>query len=305
MTLFSRNSSFKDSSLIAILIALITLGSLALTPARADQAAELVFSGMDHYEKGEMNKAMADFTKCIDLGIDDPEVFFRMGHISETNKNYPEAAKYYLLAADRAEKHEPDNAIHALSYSNLGVILMKMKKTRAAEAAFTRAKKLSPANTIYLTNLAALYNSQKKFDMAIKCYNLLLLLEPDDKAVLLEKAASLMGMNETTKALNLLEKWPASDKNYNYSKFMMAKIFMTKGYFAKARELLLTLEKKKYNNPDIYVDLGLISQLSENNLQEAISYYRKYYAMGGKNTEVGVMIKKLTDIWKKQSVNKR
>lgn len=53
------------------------------------------------------------------------------------------------------------------------------------------------------------------------------------------------------------------------------------------------------------MDLGLISQLSDNNLQDAISYYRKYYAMGGKNTEIGVMIKKLTDIWKKQSVNKR
>ncbi|PKK90973.1 MAG: hypothetical protein CVV64_04170 [Candidatus Wallbacteria bacterium HGW-Wallbacteria-1] len=289
------------------IIAILTAPMIAINTCFADEAADLVFKGMDQYEKGEMEKAMASFTKSVDLGIDDPEVFFRMAHISEGNRNYTEAAKYYLVAADRAEKHEPDSPIHALSYSNLGAVLMKMGKSKAAEAAFSRAKKLSPANTMYLSNLATIFNSQGKHDQAIKCFNLLLLLEPENNSALMEKAATYSSMKEYSKALSILEKWPETDKNYNASRMIMARIFMMKGYFAKARELLKELEKKKYKNPDIYVNLGLISHLFDKSIPDAIAYYKKYYAMGGKNGEVSIMMKKLHSIWKEEaeSINKR
>jgi tetratricopeptide (TPR) repeat protein len=204
------------------------------------------------------------------------------------------AAKYFLIAADRFEKHDPKNPLHALSYNNLGAVLIKMNKSKAAEAALKRAKKLAPADTFQLFNLAALFTNSAEYNQAVRCYNLILLLDPDNKDAYLARVRCLAHGGNTEDAMTSLETFLKYNPKHAQAVYNLGILYMQSGFFAKA-----TLEFEKalslgLKDPRVYINLGLLAQIYDKDRYRAKAYYRKYLAMGGKEKDlVAKMIKNL------------
>lgn len=246
------------------------------------EVLQIYVEGIKAHEAGEGDKALKLFRKADGLGIDDPEMFFRMAEISDRAGRYLEAAKYYLVTADRFEKYDPENSLHGLAYSNLGAALMRLGKVKAAEAAFRKAKTLAPANELPLLNLATLYTNDGQYDLAVKCYNLSLLLEPDNPSVNLAMARCLAHAGRTMNAMNILDGLIERDPKSSEAVYNLGILNMQKGYYAKAQQLFHKAITLGIKDPAIHLNLGLIQQIFVRDNTRALAHYRKYLAMGGK-----------------------
>lgn len=304
----SLASGLSGSILIGTL--LIVLPLFSFIPSRAaaqavpapiqmaqpdSEALQLYAQGIKAHEEGDGDRAMELFRRADGLGIDDPEMFFRMAELSDRAGRYLEAAKNYLIAADRFERYDPENYLHALSYSNLGAVLMRLGKVKAAEAAFRKAKTLAPANELPLLNLATLYTNDGQYDQAIKCYNLSLLLEPENRAISLALARCLALAGRSTDAMSILENLMERDTKSAEPVYNLGILNMQKGYYAKAQQLFHKAISLGLKDPSVQLNLGLIQQIFVKDNTRALAHYRKYLALGGKGKVVEKLIKGLLD----------
>lgn len=288
----------KTSLFITFLIVFTIITTTFCSAAQTGR--EHYFAGISAYKNKNYDISLDHFEKADQKGIDDPEMFFRIAHIYDIKKNNVQASKYFLIAADRFEKHDPKNPLHSVAYNNLGAILIKMNQAKAAEAALKRAKKLAPANTLQLLNLATLFTNNNQYEQAVRCYNLILLLEPENIDAFMDRVRCLAHSGNTEEAMSCLENFLDHSPKNAVGLYNLGVLYMQSGYFAKSTLQFEKALKLGLKNPKVYINLGLLAQIYEKDRYRANAFYRKYLAMGGKEKQL--VTKLIKNLRKKPTV---
>lgn len=113
-----------------------------------------------------------------------PEVYYYMGRVCHTLYDAPQAINYYLKAKDALPK-DPDYALEARIYNQLGSLYLALRFNENAAGAYQKAyKALSLAgdsvNLPYIVrDIARVYDASKKKDSAIIYYNQAIILSAE------------------------------------------------------------------------------------------------------------------------------
>ena len=121
----------------------------------------------------ELNRAIATLEQAIAAGIDNAELYKRLGRYHFHNGDALRATELHR----RAIAIDPDNL---QAHTNLGAILSTIGQWPEARAAFERASALEPHNPAHYAQIAELARAQGDFPAAIDAYRKTLRLKPDD-----------------------------------------------------------------------------------------------------------------------------
>lgn len=149
-----RNRDYKQA--IVLWTQLIDSGQFS-----GDRLAIMYYNrGLSHRRTGQLDKAVADYTKAARLTPQDASIFNNRGFA------YDEQRKYDLAIADytRAIQLKPD---YARAYSNRGVAYRKKGRDDLAIADYNQAIKIDPQYATPYFNRALVYRKRKMYDRAI------------------------------------------------------------------------------------------------------------------------------------------
>ncbi len=116
---------------------------------------DLFSLGAAHYQAGKLPAAEQVYREAVDLDPQNPDAYYNLGLIIQTQNRLSEAVKLYQQAIDL----QPD---YLKAYLNLGIILKEQGKVVESIIALEQAVKLDPnhANALYNLGLALLLNGQ-------------------------------------------------------------------------------------------------------------------------------------------------
>ena len=125
----------------------------SVDPLRLDHPAEispevLVANGRLWESTGNLQKAMENYTKALELEANYPEALTNIARLHFRQGNHTQAADFF----GRAIKKNPEDAG---LYNDLGLTLSKLGNNAAAEQTLSRALQLAPGTSRYANNLAS------------------------------------------------------------------------------------------------------------------------------------------------------
>jgi tetratricopeptide (TPR) repeat protein len=128
------------------------------------RAEDLRYAGMTKQDNGDLDGAIADFTRAIELDPKDADAYYSRGDARAKKKQYDAALKDTQKAIEL-------NSKDGHYYSSLAWYQLFNRKPREAIAASLKALKLSPADAVVIkTNLAHSYLFDNQFDKAKAIY---------------------------------------------------------------------------------------------------------------------------------------
>lgn len=150
--------------------------ALALT---ADQASKLLGHdviyykrGFSHAAKGDFERAIADYTRAIELGPGNPDHWMGRG-VARLQKGDVDAVADF----DRAIQLKPDNA---LAYHNRAAAYSAKGDLGRAVEDYSRAIALNPRDPYFYQHRARAYQAIGDHDRAIADYGVAVTLKPDE-----------------------------------------------------------------------------------------------------------------------------
>lgn len=132
--------------------------------------------GLFFQEKGEFNRAMNDFTKCLEIDSSYLFAYYNRGNIFFDSKKYDLAVLDYSRAIEINPKY-----VNALV--NRGIAFMELSKYSEANRDFTSAIKIdsNQMDAIYYRGFS--YLKLAKFDSALADFERYYLYNPNDKEI--------------------------------------------------------------------------------------------------------------------------
>jgi len=113
--------------LFLFILSFFVVQTLAFALEKKDIISEYRNKGYEAQQKGDLNGALANYTKAVSLGLDTAEVYNDMGVIYEQGGSLDKAEESYLTALQKDKNYLP-------TYMNLGCLYeRKGKVTKAAE----------------------------------------------------------------------------------------------------------------------------------------------------------------------------
>ena len=130
------------------------------------------YIGLSHRSRGELDRAIAAFTKAINFYPNFADAYFNRGFA------YSKQGDFDLTIADytRTIELKPD---YAVAYNNRGLAYNKQGNLNRAIPDFTRAIELNPNYADAYLNRGFAYSKQGNFDRAITDYTRAIELKPD------------------------------------------------------------------------------------------------------------------------------
>jgi tetratricopeptide (TPR) repeat protein len=105
--------------------------------AQSRSAAEPIRAGINHYQRGEYEKAVEDYTAALSIDPSNPVVYDWMGYALYRNRQYDKA----LSALERSVQLDPK---YARGYYNMALVLWKLGRHEDAIKAVRHAVELDP-----------------------------------------------------------------------------------------------------------------------------------------------------------------
>jgi tetratricopeptide (TPR) repeat protein len=139
----------------------------------------------------EVGKALEIWLYYLLLRPHDYKVMTRVGDGFRKKEDFDKAKKYYFMAL----KERPDDPYALIG---LGDIYLKEGNNEAALDFF---EKLSGDSVVALTSAAAIYRKQRKFEKALRYYQRILEINPQDSYAWHGKADCLRGMKDYESAI--------------------------------------------------------------------------------------------------------
>src|SRR5690554_3455072 len=130
-----------------IIFALFVMFSLEVS---SQEAKALIKEGNKSYSVNEFEKAAEQYQQSIQANPERIEGLFNLGDALYRQEKYEEAARYFNMAAQRAE----DKEIKAKAYHNLGNALVKQQKLKEGVDAYKNSLLLDPNDDETRFNLA-------------------------------------------------------------------------------------------------------------------------------------------------------
>ena len=129
---FARSlRSLQSSSALLLFLSSITFQTYASADIQNETAESYRALGYAEQQKGNLNEALANYTKATALGLENPVVLNDMGVLYENIDMLARAEKYYLKALDLDPNYLP-------AYNNLAYLYQRMGKTDKAAEYFKR-----------------------------------------------------------------------------------------------------------------------------------------------------------------------
>ncbi len=135
----------------AVLISLPAAASVTFNQPSEQEATQHIRLGIFHADRGELDKAIAEFEKAVRLNPAAYEAYYNMGLAYMKKGDYKKAAENF----ERVYRNRPDTP--GLDY-NYGVSLMKLKRYKEALPKLERALKSKPGDS----DLKALVEKAKR-----------------------------------------------------------------------------------------------------------------------------------------------
>ncbi len=143
----------------------------AATPTLS--AGDHVALGMEYYDQGELDKAVAEFETAIELDPNDAEAHRNLGTAYGEQGKWEEAAAAY----ERAIEVNPD---FGEAYGDMAGAYFYLGKIAEASAAGEKAIELAPDYATAYNNLGIIYGSQGQIDAAIALFEEAIGIDPND-----------------------------------------------------------------------------------------------------------------------------
>lgn len=272
--------------------------------------------GIAYLRLGELDKALEDFNKAIDIDKTFDEAYFnRAGVLIDKNefslaavdleqirKSYQDSSNYYLKWGDlksqqgyyeqalseydRSLTLRPEN-VQALV--NRGVMYFTQKNFKAAQADFEKALKLNPQQQLAYNNLALIFARNNQPEKALQFIDRALDFDAVNPIYLNNKGYVLLLQNQWEEAKKLIDKSLTKAPENSYAYRNLGLYFLNKGQKAEALEAL----QKSYNldpsTDQIHARLG--EALFINNQKEkACKIWQQGKSLG--DEESGIKLKK-------------
>jgi lipoprotein NlpI len=142
-----------------------------------------VARGNAYYEKREYGRAIADFTRAIELNPNAEQAYNNRGNAYDAKGEYEKAIDDYSHAIELDPKSQR-------AYNNRGTAYTAMGEFARAIADFNRAIKLDPAYAQAYSNRGDTYKAKGEYDRAIADYNRAIELNPQDAIALRQLGAA-------------------------------------------------------------------------------------------------------------------
>ncbi len=211
--------------------------------------------------KGEPDKGTNELKSLIEKTPDNLKALLALASISESNNQ--DAHKYYLKAK---ETGKIEGHIELANYQ------LRKKETEKAHKTLDEAISKNKANVQLLEFKGKVFFSQKKFEEALKTFELIEKMNP--RLSLAYVANTYIAMKKPEKALEKIEK--ELRKNPEQYELMadISRIYMIMGKTQEARENARKIISKKPELSVGYITLSLIYQ-NANETEQAIETLKK------------------------------
>jgi tetratricopeptide (TPR) repeat protein len=198
--ILGRNSRIPLSAIgVGLLLAGCSWMSRLPTGDRTGTAtppvSEHVRRGMALEEKGEFDRALAEYESALAADRGNPEILIDLGNVHAQLKQYPDAEKYYRDALER----NPDSP---MANNNLAwVLVLQGVKFPEAEGLIRKAMYADPGRvSVYLDTMTYLYLRQERYPDALNTLKAAEnLVSPNDEAL---KAQLARTREIVTRAMN-------------------------------------------------------------------------------------------------------
>ena len=235
----------------------LKLGEYDKAIADFDAALKTSTFAMAHMNRGDAYtgkkmylKALEDYRAAVDLIPDSPDPYLRRGIMYLTAKDYVKARNNL----DKSLELDPQKAS---AWLYLGIALYQTEKYDDALAAYTRSLNLNIGNTDPYLQMADVYVTQGRHQLAADKLSYGLSLAPG-RAALRQKRARVytaLGMDKEAAAdyAELFKSAPSAELHYERGDFHLCA-----GRYKSAEADLLRSKKKDPRSAGVLVDLALV-----------------------------------------------
>ena len=167
---------------------------MSLKEDRAKKIDGYAISAKGHYERGEFELAIEQYTKYIEsishidsldknqLNSCVAEAFNFRGICYQEQKNYALAVEDYTQAIIRSKGYNGNTLKFDEIYNSRALCYIKLEQDQLALADFNKAIQLNPCSYFVLNNRGNYYSKQEKYDLALDDFNKAVQIQPDNYA---------------------------------------------------------------------------------------------------------------------------
>ena len=192
----------------------VNLSYAVIQQAKVEQAFEVINDAVERYPmegvvwttrgyfnsvEGDLNAAITDYSKAIEVEPDAPDAYFRRAQAFEARGLYERAVQDYTSYIDRAPSYD-------VAYSNRGLSRARTGDLEGAIPDFDKAVELNPSNAVTLVNRASVKDMLGRVEDAVADYEIALEVDAKNEMAYNELFAISWRKGEMTKALAVAER---------------------------------------------------------------------------------------------------
>ncbi len=242
--------------------------SLTPTQTPTPSAGEHIQQGVEYAERGQFDKALAEYRRAIELEPDNADAYRNVGTSLGEQGQWEEAA----VAYEKAIELDPE---FGEAYGDLVAAYLKLDRLSDAVVAGEQAIELSPDYSGAHNNLGVAYNEQGRKDEAIAQWEKAIQLDPDsaNPRVHLGRVYGMLGRLD--EAVVQLREAIRIDPDYANAHFNLGMVYHLQDASVQA---LSEFEETIRIDPDhamAYYNLGIIHR-DQGATEEAIRGFETY-----------------------------
>ncbi|BCU13437.1 tetratricopeptide repeat protein [Microcystis aeruginosa] len=173
--------------------------------------AETYFKqGEDYRNNNQYDKAIAAYTKAIEINPQYAEAYFNRGNVYHDLKEYDKAIKDYNKAIEINPQYD-------YAYYNRGIVYSDLKEYDKAIKDYNKAIEINPQNAEAYYNRGNVYLELKEYDKAIKDYNKAIEINPQYAYAYNNRGYVYRELKEYDKAIKDYNKAIEINPQYDYA----------------------------------------------------------------------------------------
>ena len=237
-------------------------------PTSTPSAGDHVEMGMEYYEQGELEKAIAEFEIAIELDPEDAEAHRNLGTAYGEQNKWEEATVAYEKAIELAPDFGEAYGDLAAAYFNLG-------KPAEAVTAGEKGIELNPEYAMSYNNLAVVYGSQGNLDQAINLLTQAIEVDPDCADAHYNLGYAYEGLGQPQDAVAEYQEAIRADPDYADAYENMGSVYAQQGQLDEAISWWQKTLEIEPERASTYQNLGMAyAQQGKND--EAIAAFATY-----------------------------